>query len=44
MFPLERIKTAFFEIFAAGFQSGYMRDFDIVTAYENWWKATMEEA
>ena len=30
---LESIKRAFFEIFVAGFQDGYMGSVDVVTAY-----------
>ena len=40
---LENVKRICFEIFVAGFQDGYMRSIDVVTAYENWWKDRMEE-
>ena len=40
---LEDIKRMLFEIYVAGFQDGYMRDVDVVTAYEKWWKYNVEE-
>ena len=40
---LKDIKCMLFEIYAAVFQEGYMRNIDIVTAYENWWKDNVEE-
>ena len=40
---LEKIKRMLFEIYAAGFQNGYMRDVDVVTSYEKWWKDNVEE-
>ena len=40
---LKDIKCMLFEIYSAGFQEGYMRNIDIVTAYENWWKDNVEE-
>ena len=40
---LENVKRVFFEIFVAGFQDGYMRSIDVVTAYENWWKDNVED-
>ncbi len=30
------IKSAIFEIFAAGYEAGYVAKIDIKTAYENW--------
>ena len=43
MMTLEAIKRILFEIFVAGFQDGYMRSIDVVTAYENWWKDHVED-
>lgn len=39
---LENLKRVVFEIFVAGFQDGYMRSIDVVTAFENWWKDHVE--
>ena len=41
---LEILKRSLFETYSAGFEAGMMQNEDIVTAYEKWWEALIEEA
>ncbi len=37
----EAMKSALFEIFAAGFEAGYAKEIDIKTAFEEWFQKAM---
>ena len=41
MTTFEKLKQLLFESFYAGFQSGYMGDIGVVSAYEKWWESVM---
>lgn len=41
MNEMETLKAALFEIFSAGFESGYTKDIDLKTAFEEWYQKAM---
>lgn len=43
MMFFEALKNVFFVAFLAGYKAGYFKTNDSVSAFEEWWKDTMED-
>ena len=39
----KELKQLLFEIYSAGFEAGYSKEVDIVTAYNKYWDLLMED-